>query len=51
MITAVLGASMSGDFLSVQLVYQGKSKSDYQLLSFHLSMTLTLSRITGLMNL
>ena len=37
-ITAVFGASLSGDFLPVQLVYQGKLTKClvYHLLSFHL---------------
>ena len=49
-ITAVFAGSLTGDFLPVQLVYQGKTEKVILLLVFQKTGTLHVHQVTGVMN-
>ena len=49
-ITAVFAGSLTGDFLPIQLIYQGKLKNVILLLVFQRTGTLHVHQLTGVMN-
>ena len=49
-ITALFAESLMGDFLPIQLVYQGKTENVILLLVFQKTGTLHLHQLTGVMN-